>query len=372
MHTAQERAKGVFPCIILGVLFAWATGLSASDSAAADDWKSASVSIDSLQKIDGLVISSKNLPVKFRKKDGRPVPVVIVEGAYNKADWALFYKKTWLVKTAASQRSFRFPVELGGAVTIVKLGGVGPTGKMQNGSLTIQYPGWERFVERRDRKSKSKADSKSAQKSAASVPAERRVTYFTASLSGSSIAYQEAGVPDFNMLALTPKFALQFPLVKPNLDLVLNTFFTAIPLSASRSDVTVRFLGINGRVGYRLPFVKSPWSLSILGGWYYTTMIVTNSLFGFKNLSGPQLFPLISRQISAKGSIYGYAKFAPIVAISFSPSNRELAFGTGYVTFLGNGRPISFNLDYSSFQFTISTINVNSTSVSLGMTYGLF
>ena len=108
---------------------------------------------------------------------------------------------------------------------------------------------------------------------------------------------------------------------------------------------SVRYLGSNIRVGYWF----SP-NFSLHFGYFYTTMLVsvptTSAVFGFNNISGPQLFPVFFI-----GPIYAYGKYSPIadqfklLAIS---SNREIAAGLGYVLQKKKSQAWVFAFDYSN------------------------
>jgi hypothetical protein len=133
--------------------------------------------------------------------------------------------------------------------------------------------------------------------------------------------------------------------------------------------VKVRFLGLNFKVGYAYPVTKDL-MLGIQTGMYYTTMFVPtvagNEKFGFQNLMGPQLYPVIRYGIGAH-SVSAYMKYSPVGENSNikSLANRELAGGLGWAMPLGQTRRFSVNLDAADLSLSFEDIVVKSQSLSL-------
>ena len=328
------------------------------------DWKQARVSAGAGQQIEGLSVESPDIKVRFLKINNQPVSVGGLMIRFSRKDWGLLYKKQWGTDFVKKEKDiYFFKVPLRAERTAIRLGAVSPRGEIETAIFHIDFDGWGKYQD-------SLAPKKRLVK-------KSKPYYFSGSLGLTKVDYKEEGVPDFNMNAVTAKVFGRYPLSK-NWDLAMNVFLTAFPISDNRSDLSVRFLGINGRIGYALPWLKEPWGLSILGGWYYTTMIVTNNALGFKNLAGPQIYPLLRRRLSGGKSVFAYMKFAPIIAVSYSFDNRELAFGGGYGWKTKSGRPLSLNLDYADFKFTArDTTNeidvpIKTSSISLSFAYGLF
>jgi hypothetical protein len=68
----------------------------------------------------------------------------------------------------------------------------------------------------------------------------------------------QTGHAEFSEDAVTIKAEYRFLLFPPYWDLSVGSFFTASPLSTNQSGVDARFLGVNLRLGYRLPFIHEP------------------------------------------------------------------------------------------------------------------
>lgn len=152
-------------------------------------------------------------------------------------------------------------------------------------------------------------------------------------ISGTYISYSETNRPTLTEGGITPKVTAVFRLIPGVLDIGANSFFTLIPFANQPTRLNpARFLGINGRVGYRLPlnFANISWSVSL--GYYFWTMIVPSNQYGMQYLSGPQLF-LTGFVPFARGmGAFWYLKYAVIAdrfMVSFD-TNREFAVGGGF------------------------------------------
>jgi hypothetical protein len=188
----------------------------------------------------------------------------------------------------------------------------------------------------------------------------------------SSISYLQTSVPDFSQLGLTAKVGVNYRFVPSRWDLGLSTYLTALPLSSNLAGTKARFVGVNFRVGYATPWLRGPWHLSLQAGGYYASMFVSGSEFGYRNLSGPQVFPAITRTLARGDLLQGYFKFSPVTDGTqlLSLSNRELAVGASYVQVTRAKRHLVYSLDWSQLHFGTSGSEISSTSISLGLGYG--
>ena len=195
------------------------------------------------------------------------------------------------------------------------------------------------------------------------------------SLGFSYITYKQTNIKDFSEMAVTAKASYLRLLPWARWTIGLSSFFTALPITTSIPGISARFLGINLRVGYQVARIKAPWELAVLTGWYYTSMFVTNDYLGFRNLAGPQLYPVLTRHLTLRDSAFCYAKYSPVtngLSLSFlSFSDRELAAGGGWIHGLKNGHPLSVTLDVANIGFAYRSSTISSSSVSLGVLYGL-
>jgi hypothetical protein len=169
----------------------------------------------------------------------------------------------------------------------------------------------------------------------------------------------------------TVKVSANYLLFPPKWDLGATGFLNVVSLSKSSAS-DVRVLGMNLRMGYIFPEVKAPWRLSLYGGWYYSTMLATDQSFGYRNISGPQLYPSIRRVLDNGHAVSGYFKFSPISsALSLMKlSNNELAVGFAY-SIPTSTRTYGITLDFARVTLTDDHVpddiaTLTSSSVSLG------
>jgi hypothetical protein len=155
-------------------------------------------------------------------------------------------------------------------------------------------------------------------------------------------------------------------LFPPKWDLGFSGFMNLATLSKSGAD-EVKFLGLNLRLGYIFPQVRAPWRLSLYGGWYYTSASSSSDTFGYRNVSGPQLYPSLRRTLANGHAVSTYLKFSPIFNSLglLGLSNSEIATGIGYLI-PSESHTYSINLDFARLHLTNEEIETNSTSVSLG------
>ncbi|MBU6154856.1 MAG: hypothetical protein KGP28_11185 [Bdellovibrionales bacterium] len=194
----------------------------------------------------------------------------------------------------------------------------------------------------------------------------KRKLFVSPGLGISNLNYSQTAVDPYNSIVMTAKISANYFIVPPKWDLGFTGFFNFVSLAKS-SPVDVRFLGLNLRLGYIFPEVKAPWRLSLYGGWYYSTMFASDSSFGYKNVSGPQLFPSVRRTLNNGHALSAFLKFSPISNNLglLSLSNNEFATGVSYLI-PSTGHTYSISLDYARISFSDSEITIGSNSISLG------
>lgn len=315
-----------------------------------------------LETLGGLQWTDTNLKVLVDMKDGVPMPFVQLRGRLQRDGWGLFYGKTWLLKASSTSREFQFRVNLTGEETVVLVGGAGPNRKTQRIIVRVAFKDFSKF--------------------GGAQAASRARFRLVAAIGPSYVTYQETTGPfsaNFNTIILTAKLTARYELAPKKWDIGFNTYYSLLQLTNGYTDknVKTRFLGVNLRLGYTFP-TQGKWSFGLNTGWYYTTMFVTSDTFGFRNMAGPQLYPLLIGQLSGGKVLSFYAKYSPIIGLGFG--NREIAGGMGYSIPLKNGHPIIFNLDYANVSFDIigqQTASgeridtaIRSSSISLSAGYG--
>ena len=287
------------------------------------------------------------------KKDHRHVDF---EGTYEKdALWTLIREGDVVKRNADGEFKLQLEVPSEEGVSRVELTAIGPRGEIEREVIGI-------------------ASKKLSE--------EARREYFkrvaaSAGLGFTFVDYQDNQSENFTETAITLNARILYFLVPRKWDIGASGYFTILPLSStSAASRSPRFFGLNARVGYVLPFVHSPWRLSLLVGIYYATMLSadTPSIYGFRNVSGPQVYPLLTRIFSLRHSAYVYGKYSPInngISKFLSiGSNSEIAAGGGYVWRFESGGALTASLDFSMLSLKIGSAVAKVSTFSIGASYG--
>jgi hypothetical protein len=144
-------------------------------------------------------------------------------------------------------------------------------------------------------------------------------------------------------------------------------------IGTSGGSSGLRFLGLNARVDYSVPFVTDPWKLNFAMGYYYVTTI-GNSFLGFTDVAGPQAFPSVRYYFRNENYLSAYAKYSPVLS-SGKPlpfSNRDIEVGADYGFPLKDSHSMSISLDYSSLNLLLDDGTQSSLrSLMLALSYTL-
>ena len=284
------------------------------------------------------------------KKEERAV--AFIAGFYQRPGWTL--SRNHQPITGNARGGFSFEGIITREENRFSFEAIGPAGETEKETIEIQIAEW----------TQEKIDA------SATSPVKRLLV--VPGLGVSYITTTETAVQNYSTIALTAKVGANYLLIPGKLDAGMSFYVTALQLSKSYA-VSARYFGFNTRIGYVLPQFDPKWFISLYGGWYYTTMMVTGDVFGFKNLSGPQIYPTVRRVLDNNDVIAVYFKFSPISS-SFSLlklSDREIAGGVAYVHPLPGGHSIAGTFDYSNISLTIAGVALQNNSLTLGAQYGL-
>ena len=336
--------------------------LATPSLAFADDIGGAHIIYTNSKRITGLKWKQGDQEVSWSIGETARGRVILVyatlEGEYIRPDWQL----TWRVKGVTtptpivlpSSGEFKLKVPLPADAWYIELIAISLKGDVEKTIVKIYFPDREKLL--------------------AEVRDEFRVTkrhFFTPSLGFSVLSYAETFHQDLSQIIATTKFSYQYLLRPPTWDIAANIYYTAIPISSNQPGITARFLGINGRIGFKVPQLKSPYSLTLMMGIYYTTMSVTNDAFGFRNLMGPQIFPVFTYKFPSLKVLTTYLKYSP-VGQGFnitSLGNREIAAGFSH-TWPNGPHPITGSIDIANLSILVQGSQISSTSYSFSGGYG--
>lgn len=288
-----------------------------------------------------------------------PKVSVLVAGNFQREEWRLIAQNRALPQ---EEGGFRFWILLNSPKMELEFLAIGPFGQVQRERVLYEVSGVE-FTIRQD----SPVPEADKVKAEAPSPTTKRYV-FSPGIGLTLLGYRQTDVPDVDQIAITGKASAVY-ILNSSWDVGLSGYMTLASITGTTSvKETARFLGVNARAGYTLPFVKQPWKIAVLAGWYYTTMFVEGNQFGFRNMAGPQLFPTLRYAFPNGASGWLYGKYSPVsegIALSFS--NRELAFGGGYAFKASSGRSFSMTLDIAELGLQVDEKVITSNSFSVGV-----
>ncbi len=195
----------------------------------------------------------------------------------------------------------------------------------------------------------------------------KRLSFFFG-IGGTTMTYTqtESSTMSVNQYAATVKGGVAYQLLPGKLDLGLSGYANVAAFGTTFQGLVggntaspAMFLGVNGRVGYTLPF-RLETKVRMLAGWYFWSMGVASANYGLAQLVGPQVNLAVFRATPGSRAWALYVKFAPIIDSGrMILGNRELAVGGSYQVTSPKARlPIAVTLDLSDLALT----NVNSVS----------
>ncbi len=289
-------------------------------------------------------------PIQFQEKQ--------IKGIFIRPGWNLLVNNQSLKLTQSGH--FQFPVSYEAKITPIEVMAIGPLGETEKEKLDLFYPDWDACKLQTERTQISNNAS--------------HATHLSTGLGMTTLSYSQTNKADFSMAALTAKISFQKPLKFENWDIGITTFATALPISNNQSDISVYFFGFNFRVGYVPKLIQNPWTLSLMLGGYYTTMIVSPNRFGYTNVYGPQFFPALSRLINTQNRISAYLKFSPVTdgTSILSLSTREVGAGLNWSHVFENNHTFSITLDFAELTLNSAGIIGKSSSITAGGAWSLF
>lgn len=199
---------------------------------------------------------------------------------------------------------------------------------------------------------------------------------FVVGLGPTLIHYTESGLrlTNYRSTALTVTGDYQLPMsASGNWTIQGSIYGTAVQIQQSTSD-DPRFIGVNGRLIYRLPFSRESLELKLAAGIYYLSMIVPSESFGFKNLVGPQLYPTIRYQIPGVLTLRTYVKYSPVSEQLriMDLANREFAYGISFASPALLKQKLSINYNHSDLSLSLSGIQISNTTDSVSLSFLIF
>ncbi len=144
------------------------------------------------------------------------------------------------------------------------------------------------------------------------------------------------------------------------------------PLATNENEGSARFWNSNADVIYAFPHEARTWAFGIAGGVFYTSMYPQGINFGFRNLWGPELYPIATYLLNNKNSLDFYLKYSPV--FSQTPVNfgsHELDAGVEWTRDLTDKRSVSYKLELLQDVLKGDGASAQSTAVNLGVSLWL-
>ncbi len=358
LSASQALAKvAVAVCVLLGGLVSLQALVFPLAAFAAEKNNAPTISPVTEIKIQNLTWKDKPQLLKSkRKKDGLFDYKVLLKGRLpHKGDVSLIFEKSTAV-VLSGNGDFTLKVPIDSEETDFELIAVNAYGEIQKQEFILKVPQYTPLTER-DRAELENGFWKAVK--------------YQVGVGYSSISHSDPAIEAYSQTAMTVKLSALRPFKDSRWELGANAFFTALPLSKSE-NITARYLGANLRLGYHLSNTPKSWDIGLYAGVYYTTMLVTENFFGYKDLNGPQLFPVIKKNIGQNQLIAGYFKFSSITSgyslLSFS--NREIAGGVSYAWNTNSSHPVSLSLDIADLRIYLLEEPYHTQSTSLGISVG--
>lgn len=271
--------------------------------------------------------------------DNRIVYYVKLKGIFTRKESRLLYQN----ETVRLDSNLRFTMEipLESDETEFSLIAISPQGDTQVQGVEILYPNWDDLFVEHEKPSAEVIYTNSRQ---FSISPEVGLT---------SISYQQSNVVNYSGFAVTGKLLSDFSL-SDVWKLEGEIYYTLFPVMSNTPGMNIQFLGTSLGLGYELPKFSPNWSLTIMTGFYYTTSFTSSADFGFGDISGPQLYPLLRTTFSGGSSSWLYFRYSPIFSgfALLDLSNAELAGGLGY------SFPPSRNQQIFSIKFDIALLSL--------------
>jgi hypothetical protein len=310
--------------------------------------------------------SSKNTqePVLETKTDSKGTAsyFVTLRGNYSVKNGDLLFNNQKL--TVGAKGDFSMEVGIDSEEQSFVLLAVDDTGNTQTQKGKLKFPEWEKF----------KKASLPPDLPTGSSPSIKAYS-IRAELGWTTLAYQQSGTDlttvQLMQLGLTARvsgsYKLPFTSWLPigSLEMITLPFFT--------SNSTLGSLHLfNLKLGLEkdLPFLKTPWSLKVRSTYFYSTSF-TSGDFGYVQAMGPQITPVVFRELEGNRMLSFYFSYAPILNSYLALSSRQMGIGFGYLFYPGSSsHQVGIHFDLSTLRLDLLTIGYSeATTIHLGGSY---
>ena len=314
------------------------------------------------QSIKKLSFDEQSLEVQQATINGEKYHYVELSGRFLRDEnWSLIAGSRKAQRN--NQGDFSVKVLIRNKISFVEFTAVGPLGEVEKTKITITA---EQFNEYMASGSNEAAFHQTAAES------NTLGLKIIPGIGYSALEWKDPGGETLTESTLTAKVSADYPIGDSRFSLGGNIYSSVAILSKNTSSHT-HFMGTNIRGGYRLPYLKQPWSLRLYGGIYFTTTFGGTSDFGYENLIGPQIYPTLTYTFQNGAMATTYFKYSPVAnGVGFyTLDNRELATGGAYYfpsikKGVLKGSSVGLTVDLSWLDLKTSAGNVQLQTLSLG------
>jgi hypothetical protein len=156
-------------------------------------------------------------------------------------------------------------------------------------------------------------------------------------------------------------------------DLQSAFFYDVTSLSQTTGTAKISFIDANAALGKNTNFDSETWKLKIFAGLFYRSTSSSGSTFGYKNLSGIELFPELTYSLANQQKLIGRFHYSPLFGegFGFAPSAEvETAFDFGYQRALSSGRDLRLMIYLNSLKIETTSTSLKTQSSGAFVSYG--
>ena len=147
---------------------------------------------------------------------------------------------------------------------------------------------------------------------------------------------------EINQLADYHQVIYQYYLLPPWLDLSIGLNSTGTQIeSPSETDRQFRYLNAFANIGVVIP-LSFYWSVKLVAETFYTTMIVENNQFGFRNLRGTQIYPEVEWLPFGSDMFFQMTPFFKVPLFSDLGNRKETTVGLKFSIPINSPRQMRF------------------------------
>jgi hypothetical protein len=310
---------------------------------------------NSEQQTPILTFDEESTSLNVELNDKKQTALVTVRGRVNQPEDTLLLNGQKIATDPKSDppNEFQLPIRLTGRSTLLRLAVINPYGGIVRKNCIVLFPHYTVWENLRTKKFGVKP------------------TNWALGLGVSFISYKETEISDLSETAITVKGGYSNGW-NDKWSYAIGGYFTLLPISTSSPTQSIRFIGINGRIGYRIPWISAPWGLSIMTGAYFTTTQSSPSgEFGFTNMAGPQIYPVLSYALTRKDALSTYFKYSSVSrGFSISGVGNEIAWGLSYIRRINKENNFVTSIDVAQLKMNVDEIlfiTSQSVSVSVGI-----